>query len=313
MNKNFCSLFIIAALAGCRCNNSNEVTSTNTSKDTLALVSPEPLTGNLKQYQQFLNKLDTANAETATEAVVEYKRLFEKENEAMRDAAYALFDNYYERLDYGLNARMEQDTLDYMSLITYDAENGKQKPVSKELQAYEDRLERNGFEVWSEEGMPYIRQGRGFVAKHFYGLVSTTMRQYLQQVNKENKEGFSEDAGITILPQQHVDRLAWWDAFIAKNPGFILADKAKQNRRHLLNWLVEGMDNTPLQMTENNQLDEYHQDAYDYLQKAYPNSTSLKIIRPYFNALYAKDQIKADAFLKEFRTKGFILNYGGDQ
>ena len=305
--RNIYTLFFLTILLAC---NETQNKRTNTAhSDTTTVANSTKSFDVLNEYKQFVSKLDTFDVETATIAAKKYQELFQNEDVAIKDEAFVIFNTHYEELHKNLNELHEKDTTNFDPLIMLDA-SGKGLPVSKKLREYNDRLKKNGFEVSSTEGISYIQQDRNFIAKYFYTYISPTMKEYLEQLNKENKEGFQEDAGLIIETKQYVNRLVWWDNFIKKNGGFISIDKARENRKYFLTFFVQGMDNSPVISYETNTLDDYYKTAYTYLQNNFPNSETNKIVNPYFKALLQKNKTKATALLNEYKKTGVIIDFG---
>lgn len=305
--KNIYSLFILTTILACK--QTQNKTSDDIHSDTTIAANSATSSNALTEYQNFIYKLDTVNVETATSAAKKYQELFAHENLEKKDKGFILFNNHYERLEKNINELHEKDTTNFDPLIMVDV-LGKSLPISQKLKDYNDKLKRNGFEVSSTEGMSYIQQDREFIAKWFYSYVSPKMKEYLQQLNKENKEGFQEDAGLTIEAKQYVNRLIWWDSFIQENPRFTLVDEAKEHRKYLLTFFIIGMDNSPIIDYETNKLDDYYKTAYSYLQDNYPNSEMNKIVNPYFKALLQNDNKKAAEMLNDYKKKGIVIDFG---
>jgi hypothetical protein len=305
--KLICTLSFLIILSAC--NQTQNNAADKSYSDTTLVKKSTTSEAVLKEYQKFVSKLDTLNVETATVAANKYQDLFQKEDVSVRDKGFIIFNNHYEKLDRGINEVHEKDTTDFDPLIMVDI-SGKSLPVSQKLKDYDEKLKKNGFQVSSTEGMSYIQQDRDFIAKWFYSYVSPQMKEYLQQLNKENKEGFQEDAGLAIEAKQYVNRIVWWDKFIQKNQGFPLIDEAKEHRKYLLTFLLIGMDNSPILSYETNTLDDYYSTAYTYLQNSYPNSETNKIVNPYFKALLQNDNKKATTLLNDYKKKGVIVDFG---
>lgn len=305
--KFFYTLFLLFIFFSC--DQPKDTKADKSQADTTIVATSATSTNALNEYQLFISKLDTFNVETATMAAKKYQELFVNEDLELKDKGFAIFNAHYERLDRNINELHEKDTTNFDPLIMLDA-SGKALPIPAKLKVYNDKLKRNGFEVSSTEGMSYIQQDRDFIAKWFYSYVSPTMKAYLQQLNKENKEGFQEDAGLTIEAKQYVNRLIWWDNFIQNNAKFLLINEAKEHRKYLLTFFVIGMDNSPVVDYETNKLDDYYKAAYTYLQNSYPNSETNKIVNPYFKALLQNDSQKATAILNDYKKKGIIIDFG---
>ena len=262
----------------------------------------------LNDYNSFLLKLDSTEITTVPSAITKYQTLFKNGSIGIKDSAFVLFSTYYEKVDRNVNQRMEKDTTNFDPLISLDA-NMNPLPISEKLKKYKDRIEQNGFEISSTEGMAYLKQDRDYIAKNFYGYVSKTMRVYLEQVNRENKEGFQEDAGPTIEPKAFVDRVVWWENFITNNNNFMMLEDAKERKKYLLTFLIIGMDNTQVLSYDSSGIEEYYKTAYTYLQNKFPNSETAKIILPYFNALLEKDIAKAEQIVNDYKRHKQIIDF----
>jgi hypothetical protein len=171
-----------------------------------------------KQYSQFLSKLDTGNMESSGVAARKYVDLFGNQGKNNCDSAYMIFDEFYEKLTNHIDELSRRDTtIKYDSLLT-DSNRKYYSKLSEKLTLYAQKLKDNGLRVYQSEGDDYIGQDLDFVAKWFYKYVSPAMKLYLIQLNKEDKEGFSEDAELIISPYQFVNRTIWWEKFASKYP-----------------------------------------------------------------------------------------------
>lgn len=263
----------------------------------------------LNEYKIFVSTLDSTNLETTTTAAKKFIELFKSETDTcVRDSGFILFDNYYTQICNNLNDTSNKNLSD--SLIMRDT-LGNQISVSEKLKNYEILLKNNGFEVASAEGMAYIKQNRELIANYFYNYVSTPMKKYLIEVNKETKEGFSEDAGLVIEPKAYVDRLIFWENFLRENPNFIYQNLIEEKQKWLLTFFLYGMENAPVMWNnaeEGNSLNGYYKTAYSYLENSYPISETNKIVNPYFKFLLQNQENKADSIRKCYEIKKLIYN-----
>jgi len=235
-----------------------------------------------------------------------FTALFNEQDQQTCDTAFILFNNYYEKLTNSLDELHFKDTtIKYDSLLT---DSGKYlHQISGKLLSYAQRLKNNGFKVYMSEGDTYIGPDLDFIAKWFYSYVSPTMKEYLIQLNKENKEGFSEDAGLTISARTFIDRTVWWEKFTIKNPNCIISKDAESNWKSYLGSLIYGMDNSPVIDLDKNTISDYYMAAYTYVQNSYPNTQTNRLIAPYFKLLLQKNNSKADQLKKEYEKKKNIL------
>jgi hypothetical protein len=158
----------------------------------------------LLQYDRYMAALDTQLIDMASQAVDTFQLLFKKQPAAICDTAFYIFNRYHGTLCGYLNEKMPGDSIDYMDFISLD-EHGKPVPLSKKHKAKKRALNKNGFNLESEEGMVFITQDQHFILQHFGKYVSAPMKQYLTQLDKEQQEGFQEDAGLTIEPVTFAD------------------------------------------------------------------------------------------------------------
>ncbi|ALI99084.1 hypothetical protein [Rufibacter tibetensis] len=270
----------------------------------LSRVSSKQLSSPLlAEYGQFLTSLDSAKVENVSKAAAKYVALFEGQPQSFADSGYVLFDRFFLRVDNTINEVHANDTTDYDPLVTKTKE-----PIPKQLLEYNRIAKANGFELAMTEGMTYLNQDRDFIAKNFYPSISPTLKEYLVQLNKENKEGFSEDGGLTTTPTQLADRVVWWENFTQEHPDFIFIKEARMISEDYLTYFLIGMDNTPVLIFGGNKLDPEFDRAYRHLLKKAPNSKASKAVQPYFKALQKSDTVSANALLKQYQQAGIIYN-----
>ncbi len=240
-----------------------------------------------------------------SKAADKYTSLFKGQPSSMADSGYVIFEKFYRRVDNTINEIHFQDSTDYKPLVlVYDEPNPL--ALTQKLKDYNNKMIANGFEVDMTEGATYLKQDRDFIAKHFYSFISPVLKEYLVQVNKDHKEGFSEDGGLTISPVQLADRVIWRENFLRKHPDFIFRKSAESERKSYLATLFEGMDNTPVLSFEDGKLDPSYAEAYQYLQKKAPQSPASKLIKPYFAALQKQDTSKANSLLTLYKLDGLV-------
>jgi hypothetical protein len=257
-------------------------------------------------YRSFLLTLDTNKMESSTKAAVEFTNLFKGQPANICDRAYFLFDKYDEKLCENIDKNHFKDTsIIYDSLLTGSLKTHYQ--LSDKLKRYAQKLKDNGFKVYTSEGVTYIGRDLDLVAKWFYKYVSPVMKEYLIQLNKEDKEGFAEDAGLTISPRQFVDRTVWWEKFTVKYPGSIVYNEAEKNWKEYLGTLLYGMENSPVITYSEKSIHNYYKDAYTYLNYSYPSTKTNKIVNPYFKLLLQENADEANRLLKQYRKNQIIL------
>jgi hypothetical protein len=265
----------------------------------------------LCKYADYVSALDSADLKSSLLAAEKFKDIFSGKNSSLADSAFFIFNQVYEKLYRNLNLLHDKDTTNYDPLVAAYKPDIRPK-ISENLLDYNRQLHKNGFNVAIKEGMTYIEEDRDFISTHFYTHISATMKAYLRELNKENKEGFAEDAGMTISPQQLSDRILWWENFMRKNPSFIFAVEARENKKYYLTFLLEGMDNTPLLADDQKTVEDFYKTAFKYIHNTYPASETTRLVTPYFKALLKNDFLLTNRLLMKYRKEGIILNLWHD-
>lgn len=252
------------------------------------------------QYVVFIKSLNFTDPKNATKAAKKYAELFKGQAPATCDTAFLIFSNYYDKLN------LELDDIHQKATGMADTElagNVKPEKLRAKAGSYLTKLKNNGFDITMEEGVTYVGQDRDFIARWFYDFVSPVMKMYLEQLNKENKDIYIEDASITISAKQLVDREIWWEQFVEENPGFISIADAAINQKSYLQALLQGTDNTWI-MDDQNNLNDFFKDAYEYLLDKYPSSAAAKLIAPYYAFLKAGRRYRADSLMNVYKKEG---------
>ncbi|MDJ1494398.1 hypothetical protein QNI19_15750 [Cytophagaceae bacterium DM2B3-1] len=301
-------LICVVAFVACTSNSKETNTQTDSttagtpSSDSTAVTNPK-----LSEYVQYLANLNDSTAESATKAAQKFQEIFKGSSPALCDSAFVFFNTFYEKLGTRLDEVHASDTTNYDSLIVDPT--AKPVPLSAKLTAYNQKLTQNGFQVAMTEGTTYIKQDRELIAKWFYTMVSPTMKSYLTQLNKENKEGFAEDAGINIPITSLADRVIWWEKFNQTNPTFVFAERSKDLYQNYLFYLLKGMDNTAsYYQDEAGKVtpDQEFMNAYTYVLSKHPNTETAKLVKPFQAALAQHDVKKAESLLKQYQDQKII-------
>lgn len=253
----------------------------------------------ITELRRFISTCDTTDITSASALINKYKEIFSGQSIGLCDTAYTIYQAYIDRLDKMLNDSLQIDTTDYSPLF----ESGK---PAKHLVTYKTRLNQNGFKLTNSMGLLYVEQDRGYVAKNLYPFLSPTMKMYLDEIKRENEQGFALDDQISIRPKQLVDRILWYDNFLKTNTAFLYLQNCKDYRKAYLTYLVTGYGKSKV-TEDTGELIPYFSEAYRYLAK-YPDSDSYVLLQPYIDALRQKQTQKAAEIQKTFIIKGFIYN-----
>lgn len=297
--------FIFVAIFLLSCNKKNNEQQTNNDSigyhfnDTIVKFGESP---EIIAYRNFLHQIDSTDATSLQIAITKFKALFADKATSTCDSSFIIYQNFVDTIESKLNEKLINDTTDYSALFS-----GETAPDN--IVKYQKTLNKNGFKISSSEGMAYIEQDRDLPVRELSHLLSAAMKEYLTEIATENKEGFAEDASITISPQKYIDRLIWYEKFMAANPGFVLIENCKNYKKAYLTYLITGIDNTPLFDDQDKfKLSAYHAKAYNYLANKYPDSETLKTIKPYWNAIKQKQKEEIKKIKKDYITKGLIYD-----
>jgi hypothetical protein len=258
----------------------------------------------ITEFKTFIAQLDSSDITTATKATEKFKAIFTGQPALLCDSAFVVFQALYDSLEMRLSENHQNDTTNYEPLL-YE----NQAAVPKALKDYRKMLTLNGFKLSAAEGVTYIEQDRNFIAKNFYALVSPVMKDYLSEIQLENKQGFAIDGVITISPKLLVDRNVWYEKFIAANPGFVFVSTCKDYQKAYLTYLLCGYEKTMVYSNrQTGDLSDFYINAYNYLLAKYADSETAKNVVPYYDALKQKQAATAQTILKNYHIKGMIYS-----
>ena len=290
--------FLGSLLCSCGQGNNHQTADTVRHADTIA-NNP-----GIATYQKYINTLDTADAGTATLAAKKYKELFSNYDTLINDQAYCIFEKFYFHLASVLNEHfLSAHAFEITNTLVIDSPSTYPPQLAK----LDESLKENGFELIESEGDLQINENRDFITKWFYSSVSTIMKKYLGEVNKENKGGFEEDGGLLISSNELSERAIWWENFTAYYPRFVLINEAMQQKQLYLTCLLKGLDNSPVLNYDSHRLTEFFKIAYVHLISKHPDATATKMIKPYYEALLANDTAKANKIIHQYEDQKLLL------
>jgi hypothetical protein len=161
-------------------------------------------------------------------------------------------------------------------------------------------LQRHGFNLNSTEGNKFVDEDIDYLARTFARWLTPAMRDYLSLRAADYKVKFSEDAALLLSWDSLADRLANWDALLARYPDFAGRSAAKYWRQVYLETYLTGMDNSRT-FTDEGTLDPDVQRSYRRFLQEHPGTASAGVVRGYLAALqvsgYHSDST-VDAFLR---------------
>lgn len=267
--------------------------------DTILSVQENP---KLVAYRTFVDQLDSSNVNSVSKAVEEFKTVFANERTGLCDTAFVVFQQLLDTLELKLNHKLQEDTTDYSPLL-------KGAKVPAKIKNFQQQLFLNGFRIISVDEMFYIQQYRPYVVQQIGYLLSDVMKLYLNEIDTENREGFSQNNAIIISAQQLVDRTLWYENFIKAHPDFEFINNCRAYKKAYLTYLFSGYGTTKLYSDANKTaLSPYFTEAYNYLFATYQQSEVTSLIQPYFEAIRQGQHQSVRDIKKKYVIKGLIYN-----
>lgn len=255
------------------------------------------------QYANYLKQKDDKVPGNATDAAKKFFELFKGTDTATCDTAFLIFDKFYKKMAEALEDANEKDDIDLEKYFGYVK---RPKNVPSKVSAYLEALNSNGFRIDESEGEIYVTQDWDFVEKNFSNLVSNSMRDFIAELNIENKKSYLEDGSLDIGADTLVDRAVWWERFEKNHTNFIWKDEVSSTRKEYLNVLLEGSDNTEIMI--DNKLNDYFKQAYSYVQSKYPDTETYKLAKPVYELLLQGKKPEADKLILQYHKRGLLFN-----
>jgi len=291
MTKIFRNCLILSlCLTACVSNNKEQQNS-----DSSTVENPEEYNlTKAEALEDYILALDSTDIESVGKATSKFKELFEKKESPENDKGVALIMDYIDKVSMYAHRSAFDDETNYRPLVNIEFDGGKAAVPSDLEQAY-DKINRNGFRVRETEGMFDLEANPIYFQENFYPYITSDLEIFLQQIGRDNMEGYAEDAAIAIPFQSLVQRTIWYEDFANKTKGTVAGEKAQKEYEKYFTTLTIGMDNTPA--IESQQISPYFQEAYSYLKDFSPNSATYKKLEPYIALLQEQKIDEAKAML----------------
>jgi hypothetical protein len=291
-------VFLFAAATIMACNHSSTRTPPGSNTGPKNHLDGYPNSGPLVEaYTQFLRTLDTTDLSTSKTGFQQFRQLFQGQVPQVCDTGFMLFWRYQRSLN--INDTLPEKFISPVSLDTLAGAEYNGNVLTAEERKAQQKLWDNFFIVQEEEATPFITPGWRLMKKSFFAFVSSPMKEVLVEQAKEEKEGFQEDAGLTIEPAQLATRTVWWEQFMIRYPDHIYTGWAKSNYNLLLHTLVAGMDNSPVMDYDSPYIIRpYFDTAYQLIRDSFPHSQANAVIGPFLKAVSARDSTEMQRIWK---------------
>ncbi|MGH2623140.1 MAG: hypothetical protein ACRDE7_05695 [Sphingobacterium sp.] len=283
------TLIVSSCVSNNKENNSEDIDSTNQN------LQEQTLT-NIEKLEDYILALDSTDINSVGKATLKFKELFQKEDTLINDRGVSLLLKYMDVVSLNANESTFEEDVNYAPLIDIEINNGKSE-VPDELEADYKKITDNGFRVRQTEGMYSLILNPFFIQEQFYPYVSATFEIFLQQLGRENIEGYASDAAIIIPYQTFVQRTIWWETFAKNTAGTPAGDQAKNVYTKYFRDLTIGMDNTPT--IESQQISPYFHETYQYLKEFAPHSETYEKLENYINLLEQQEIEQAKSLLPD--------------
>lgn len=242
----------------------------------------------VQTYSRYLSSLDTTDLSITQPAYREFKRLFTGQPAEVGDTGFMLFYTLLRHLN--TDTAAVQRLLGSYPLDTLAAAEELDEPLAPRHKKARQTLADHFFIVHEDEGMGYLVPGWRLMPHYFGPYITPTMKEVITQSAKDDKEGFQNDAGLTIEPRQLAARTVWWERFMTRHPHHVYFESAKSNYNMLLYVMVAGMSNTPVTDFDSaGRITPFFDTAYQTIRDSFPGSRANTVIAPYWQAILAKD------------------------
>ncbi len=144
-----------------------------------------------------------------------------------------------------------------------------------------------GVDLVVSEGTGYLELNLDSVATRLQRFLTAPMREYLRLRAEDQRQGFSEDAGLTITWDQLAERVAKWDRFAAAYPRLATEEPAYWYGTYLRVYLT-GMDNSRIFTFEGDSLEPEVRRSYERFARTHPDTRAGTLVSGHLAAL-AKD------------------------
>ena len=289
----FYYFLITIIVASCVSNNKENNSDDRVSSD----QNPQEQTlTNIDKLEDYILALDSSDINSVGKAISKFKELFQKEDTSVNDRGVSLLLKYMDLVSLSADESTFEEDVNYSPLLDIEINNGK-SDVPDELDADYKTITNNGFRVRQTEGMYSLILNPFFIQEQFYPYVSATFEIFLQQLGRENMEGYAADAAIIIPYQTFVQRTIWWETFAKNTAGTPAGEQAKHVYIKYFKDLTIGMDNTPT--IESQQISPYFHETYQYLKEFAPHSETYEKLENYINLLEQQEIEQAKSLLPD--------------
>lgn len=268
-----------------------------------------------KRFERYLKELPVKDFNVVSQALKTYKAYANLLNDKnIKDNMFRNFRSFYENVMTNQTFSAAEDTAFMKHEDTYGASLydivKADKIEDNALKEKVFQLRQNGFRVSMSEGNHYVDEEAYFLLSNFSGFTSDGIVEFLTIRSKDIKEGFAEDAALIITWDKIGDRIALWDNYINKFPGYPEAKEAKTllNDAYIPAYVV-GANNTPAYDFESRMISNQVKQSYEQFMQKYPNSSYYSFIKGYYDILKRNNFYYNSEAEEYLRQKGIKVGY----
>lgn len=193
---------------------------------------------------------------------------------------------------------------DREALLQYSAEDLKvlSRIGDENLRKQLMKLKDNGYSLYQAEGDFYIEPDPAFLIKRFEKHISEPLAEFLKLKAIEVEKHFAADAALIITWDELSDRIAGWEAYIARYPEAPEAAQAREDyyRRYMFFYL-NGIDNTGLYDYHTGILKDDVKKSYERYMEKYKDTQSSIVVKGFYNELKKNGFKRTDQVLEYVR------------
>ena len=157
-----------------------------------------------------------------------------------------------------------------------------------------------GCSLLLSEGIPSLELNSGFLLAQCGERLSPGMQKFLSIREREEHQGFSDDAALLISWNALSDRIAEWEAFLSQTHGLSVLPEARGWYELYLRVYLTGLDNARVFNPDNDSLATEVHASYQRYVSQYSDTKSGRIVAGYLNVLERhswKNSKEAEAYL----------------
>ncbi len=228
-------------------------------------------------YAQDLEILDINPKATGKSIIVAkdlyFKTFTEQDSQETRDAAFIIFEKFYENI---AEKVYKDEVFEQLYSISYVEKDPYFLTATKEAESY-------GLQLVQLEGDFYPVANSNYLVKTFGKLISPAIRAYL--TFKKKNEHIVEDAALMVSVDELREIIILGDTVVKKYPDSDIATLIKPILNQLLDFYILGVNNLPISDGSTKEMDPALKSSFSKFLKENTDSTYYPLIKYVYNYL----------------------------